>query len=545
MKFLQAHGLLKGFTSEKHKRLKLVMSGQPENLTLFIRAEFALRGIDCQVDTIPFNTLHQYLLIPQASEVQEVFLLFPWDILPALDWRSGASEGVAESYKIAQQLDKMADLLQHRNASFFYIQAPTLPLHTNLADTQSLHKSLLALMLQLRADIFPATFFSLNSYLHFGAPFASNQCGDLAEKICTVLLPKVSAPKKLLITDLDNVMWAGVIGEDGLQGIQYAPEAVGYPHFIYQTLLRKLKGEGVLLAAVSKNDPDLARAPFHQPLSVLKEDDFVTILASYQEKAMQIAALVEQLNLGLDACVFVDDNPVEIAAVKQHLPSVHCLTFPAKVDELIDFFAQLDVLFSNPNLTQEDKNRTSLYRTRLAGMAPVTSGEVNLENFLRELEMVLQIFDRSASQQERAIQLINKTNQFNINGIRFTEAEVHRVLEEGGRLLTASLKDKHGDHGEIVACLLGRDEKILALVMSCRVMQRKVEHAFLGWLANNILGNDHLCLQFLATDRNTPVQHFLKAEQFQLVDDLMVIERHMFVRQQQAVMGLFTLNVQH
>jgi FkbH-like protein len=462
-----------------------------------------------------------------------------------LDWRSGASEGVAESNKIAQQLDKMADLLQHRDASFFYIQAPTLPLHANQADTQSLHKSLLALMLQLRADVFPATFFSLNSYLHFGVPFASNQCGDLAEKICAVLLPKVSAPKKLLITDLDNVMWAGVIGEDGLQGIQYAPEAAGYPHFIYQTLLRKLKGEGVLLAAVSKNDPDLARAPFHQSLSVLKEDDFVTILASYQEKAMQIAALVEQLNLGLDACVFVDDNPVEIAAVKQHLPLVHCLTFPAKVDGLIDFFAQLEVLFSNPNLTQEDKNRTSLYRTRLAGMAPVTSGEVNLENFLRELEMVLQVFDRSASQQERAIQLINKTNQFNINGIRFTEAEVHRVLEEGGRLLTASLKDKHGDHGEIVAGLLDRDEKILALVMSCRVMQRKVEHVFLGWLANNVLGGDHIRLQFVATDRNTPVQHFLKAEEFQLVDDLMVIERHMFVRQQQAVMGLFTLSVQH
>ena len=544
MKFLQAHSLLKEFTSNKKQKLKLVMSGQPENLCLFIRAEYAQRGVDCQIETIPFNTLHQYLLTPQEMGIDECFLLFPWDFLPSLDWRSGINEASPSFEDTAQQLEKMSALFQQRNAHFFYVRAPITPLYANSAENRRFEKNLLALALQLNANVLPADFFSLNSYLNFGVPFASNQCGDLAEIIFRELQSSVIPPKKVLVTDLDNVMWAGVIGEDGVEGIKDKPEGQGYPHFIYQTLLRKLKHQGVLLAAVSKNDPDLALAPFHRMNSVLREEDFVAVLASYESKAAQISALIAQLNVGLDACVFVDDNPVEIAAVAQALPTVTCVTFPSKVDGLLETLAQLEQLFSTATLTDEDKQRTHLYRTRLAGMVPVASAEINLESFLRELDMVLHIFDRTTNQQDRAIQLINKTNQFNLNGIRYSDAEVREVLARGGRLLTAQLKDKHGDHGEIIACLIDQDEMLLSLVMSCRVMQRKVEQVFMGWLAARVLQKECISMRFLKTERNTPVQQFLAAEQFTIGDELATIPRQDFAQRQQTVMSWFTLVTQ-
>jgi FkbH-like protein len=268
------------------------------------------------------------------------------------------------------------------------------------------------------------------------------------------------------------------------------------------------------------------------------------VLASYESKAAQISALVAQLNVGLDACVFVDDNPVEIAAVAQALPTVTCVTFPAKVDGLVETVAQLEQLFSTATLTDEDKQRTRLYRTRLAGMVPVASAEVNLESFLRELDMVLHIFNRTTAQQERAIQLINKTNQFNLNGIRYTDAEVKEVLVRGGRLLTAQLKDKHGDHGEIIACLIDCDETLLSLVMSCRVMQRKVEQVFLGWLTAQVLRKEFISMRYLKTERNTPVQQFLAAEQFTMDDELTTTPRQDFAQRQQVAMSWFTLVTQ-
>lgn len=544
MKFLQAHSLLKDFSSEKKQRLKLVMSGQPENLCLFVRAEYALQGIDCEIETIPFNTLHQYLLTAQETGVDECFLLLPWDFLPSLDWRSGAGESAASFEAVAQQAEQVSSLLQQRNAQYFYLQAPVLPLCTNAADNQRLQNYLAGLALQLNAEVLAADFFSLATYLNYGAPFVSNRCGDIAQLMCRRLLSPVVPPKKLLVTDLDNVMWSGVIGEDGVEGIKDQSEGAGYPHFIYQTLLRKLKHQGVLLAAVSKNDPDLALAPFQRADSILREEDFVIVLASYEDKAAQLNALATQLNLGLDACVFVDDNQVEIAAVAQALPAVTCVTFPAKVDGLVELVAQLEQLFSTVTITDEDRQRTGLYRTRLAGMVPVTSAGVNLEQFLRNLEMVLHIFDRTTQNRERALQLINKTNQFNLNGQRYTPAELQEILSAGGRLFTASLKDRHGDHGEIIACLIDCEENVVALVMSCRVMQRKVEQVFLGWLAMQVLTGEFLSLRYRSTERNTPIKQFLTAEQFSFEDNKAMALRRSFAQRQETLMSWFTLAVQ-
>ena len=314
-------------------------------------------------------------------------------------------------------------------------------------------------------------------------------------------------PKKVLVTDLDNVLWSGLIADDGPDGIAFEPSGRGYPHFVYQSVLRRLRGEGTLLAAVTRNDADVAVAPFRSGRMLLRETDFVAIVASYHAKSAQIRELAERLNLGQNQFVFVDDNPVELAEVSQVLPAVHCLAFPRQDGDLATFLDDLAALFPHRDVTAEDRARTELYRRRVEGMAPSDLAGADLTHFLRDLRMTLTIHDRSEGERGRAVQLINKTNQFNLNGSRVTDDEVAGVLRNGGRLLSASLRDRSGDQGEILACLVTADGAITALVLSCRVFQRRVEYAFLAWLVTQ--PSPPRGFHWASTPRNAPFQQFL------------------------------------
>jgi FkbH-like protein len=149
-----------------------------------------------------------------------------------------------------------------------------------------------------------------------------------------------------------------------------------------------------------------------------------------------------------------------------------------------------------------------MYRRRLAGMAPSDLGGSDLTSFLQDLEMRLEVVERTRGDRARAVQLINKTNQFNLNGRRVTDAEIEQVLSTGGRLFTATLRDRNGSHGEILACVVTPEGVIRSLVMSCRVLQRRVEFAFLAWLAEQQIPVK--LLEFEATQRNEPFRNFLR-----------------------------------
>ena len=312
----------------------------------------------------------------------------------------------------------------------------------------------------------------------------------------------------MLVTDLDNVMWDGVIGEDGLDGIACGPEGAGYRHFVYQGLLARLKEAGILVCAVSRNDQDLAEAPFREGKTQLALADLLTVVGSYEAKSAQIRSIAERLNLGLDAFVFVDDNPVELAEVGEALPQVRRLAFP---DNEAGFPAFLDELWGHfatgATLTAEDRRRTEMYRSRMEGLEASTRDGADLDTFLGSLEMTLRLHDRGQGDRTRAVQLINKTNQFNLNGRRLTDEEVGAILDRGGALYSASLSDRTGDHGEITALLLDERGTAVSWVMSCRVFQRRVEHVFLmEVLRRHPFGR----LQFSETERNRPIQAFLE-----------------------------------
>jgi FkbH-like protein len=508
MTFLEAQRTIAGFGGGPELEFLFALSGTAAPLDLYLRAEAAARGRSAVVRVLPFNTLAQHIIDSASLPSRpEVFLLLPWDFVPELDWRSGLPAVALDFNDLRDRAERTTQLLSRRKgARFLYLPAPIPPALATASACAALHGILESLACSVAARLLPASAFSLDTYLMTGCPVQGRSVGEVAHAVIDAAAAPPAESCKVLVTDLDNVMWHGVIAEEGLDFVHHQPEGLGYPHFLYQTLLKRLAGQGTLLAAVTRNDRATVAPAFASGRMVLDENDFVSIIASYHAKSSQIRTLAEQLNLGLDAFVFVDDNPIEIEEVSRQLPQVHCIPFPSRADALPETLAAIAARFPAVGVTDEDRARTALYRRRLDGMAPSELSGADLTGFLRDLRMELQIVDRTRGDRTRAVQLINKTNQFNLNGRRVTDDEVAAMLAEGGRLYGATLTDRTGTHGEILACIIDRGGVLRSLVMSCRVFQRQVESEFIAWLAAQ---HGSLRFDFAATPRNEPIQQFL------------------------------------
>ncbi len=516
MNFLEARRIVAAFSGGPELKFLFGASGTPDPFKLYLEAVGARHGVAAQPRFLPFNTLQQHLASTRP-EGAEAYLLLPWDLVPELDWRSGVPADRAVVSDLLDRGRRVAERLRGRSAFVAYLPAPVPPTTGTEADNRALEHGLAAVAAETGATLLPAEAFSMGSYFGSGCPVGGNWLGKVAEAIVAGLLTPKRASAKVLITDLDNTLWSGVIAEDGPEGIKYGPEGVGYRHYVYQTLLGRIQREGALLAAVTRNDDTVVLPPFRAGQMALAEADFVAICASYHAKSAQIRQLASQLNLGLDSFVFVDDNPIERAEVEASLPEVRVLAFPSRDDELPALLESIAGFFERRDLTAEDRERTAMYRRRLEGMVPVEAEGADLTRFLADLEMRLVIHDRTAGDRTRAVQLINKTNQFNANGRRWTDDEVGEVIDRGGRLFGASLSDRTGSHGEILSCLVGTDGVIEAFVMSCRVFQRRVEFAFLGALADR--GVRPNAVRFAETERNEPFRQFIRDAAFgQLAD---------------------------
>lgn len=513
MNFLEANQIVAGFAGGPELAFLLGLSGTGQPLELYLKAAAARRGRSARVRWLPFNTLQQTLLSGPAAGEQEVFLLLPWDLVPELDWRSGApAERLEPAAALAGADAVLARLARRDGAVLVYLPAPFPAAFADGSTQDAVAAGLAARAAQAGARLLAPQDFSLGTYFASGLPVAARSLGAVATLLVDGAIAPRREPAKVLVTDLDNTLWRGVIAEDGPEGIAWRAEGTGYRHFVYQTFLKRLKGEGVLLAAVSRNSPEVALGPLRTGRMTVREDDFVSIVASYHAKSAQIGELARQLNLGLDAIVFVDDNPVELEEVSQRLPTVQCVAFPKQDDELPALLLDLNRRFGRRALTAEDRGRTELYRRRLEGLVPQAVEGADLRAFLRDLRMRLTVHDRSTGDRARAVQLINKTNQFNANGRRLTDNEVAEVLSAGGRLFTATLEDKTGSHGEILSMLLTGEGMVEAFVLSCRVFQRRVEQAFAVWLAQQ--PEAPRAIRFAPTERNEPFQMFLQDPAF-------------------------------
>jgi FkbH-like protein len=540
LNFLEAAKLVKNFTSERKEHFLFAVSGTADQIVLYLKANAARRGVEAEVSTLPFGTLDQFTF-NGSSEGEELFLLTSMDLVPAGDWRSGFPNSTANEQALLEEAGAfVARILSRPHVKIAYLPTPLLPIFPNDQAQANFEAELSELVRTAGACILPPELFSLGSYFATGAAVNGAHASEVAEIIENFREARPPGSCKVLVTDLDNVVWSGVVAEDGEEGISAHPDGVGYMHYVYQSYLLALKNRGILIAVVSRNDLEIAVKPFKTETMPLKEEDFIAFIASYNAKSAQIKALAKQLNLGLEAFVFIDDNPVEIAEVSTALPEVICLQFPKSSDQIPALFSDISRLVRRDEITDEDRNRSELYQRRFKAMAPENSGGADLHEFLRSLNMTLEINEKNEDNFERAAQLINKTNQFNLNGKRFTTTEIGKFLSVGGRLITGTLSDRTGNHGEIICCLIDDKNWINSWVMSCRVFERRLEYAFLQWLAENT--GPQLTLMHVPTDRNLPIQKFLEDSNFaKRPDDNFTLDVHSFREGEKSFLDLFSI----
>jgi FkbH-like protein len=292
---------------------------------------------------------------------------------------------------------------------------------------------------------------------------------------------------KVLVLDLDNTLWGGVVGDDGPEGIVIGPgDPIGEAFLAFQEYALRLKQRGVLLAVCSKNDAANARAAFLTRTDMaLKLDDFVAFKANWRAKPDNLREIARELNLGLDSLVFVDDNPVERGHVRHQLPEVNVVELN---DDPADYVRLLDQagLFEVANLSAEDAERTRQYQeNELRRLCQAEAGDHAA--YQRSLAQKATIRPFIPSDVDRITQLVNKSNQFNLTTLRLTRSQVEERMIDPSRIaLTVRLMDRFGDNGLIsVVCgdLQGDEVAIDLWLMSCRVLQRGVEQLVLNRLA--------------------------------------------------------------
>lgn len=301
----------------------------------------------------------------------------------------------------------------------------------------------------------------------------------LCQNLASIMKSIFGKNHKSVVTDLDNTLWGGVIGDDGPEGIAIGSETpAGMAFQAFQTYLKELSSLGILLNVASKNEESLALEGFSRPESVLKREDFLCFKANWEPKSVNLANIAKELNLLPDSLVFMDDNPAEREIIRQELPAVAVpeINAPEEYIKAIDRSGFFEVT----TLSEDDKKRGDMYKQNLARQEQAASF-ADYGSYLKSLSMTAEILPFAPQKLERITQLINKTNQFNLTTRRYTAAEVEALSASSDYItLSGSLTDKFGDNG-LVSAIIGHKEGSHLLIdlwiMSCRVFKRELELA--------------------------------------------------------------------
>ncbi len=322
--------------------------------------------------------------------------------------------------------------------------------------------------------------------------------------------------KKCLVLDLDNTLWGGVIGDDGIDGIQLGNiSAEGEAYAAFCKYILELKKRGVILAVCSKNENVVAQQVFEKhPEMPLKRDDFAAFYCNWEEKPGNLKKIAKDLNIDLSTLVFVDDNPMECDLVRQSLPAVTVVELP---EDPADFIRYLDGLhlFDRFELTKEDENRAQSY-IAINKAKEMQSSAVDIESYLKELEMTAEIYQATPGDLPRLAQMELKTNQFNLTTRRYSEAKIHELMrDENIIVLVCRLSDKFTDHGLVASVILVQEKDILRIdswLMSCRVFARTLEHFMMNYIIGLASKRDVKMIQgeFISTPSNHKFSNLYK-----------------------------------
>lgn len=342
-----------------------------------------------------------------------------------------------------------------------------------------------------------------------GFPYTLAHASALAEMLALLISPP--APKKGLVTDLDDTLWRGILGEDGVQGISWDIDRKTHIHALYQQLLAALAETGILLAAATKNNPAFVEEAFQRKDILIKRERLFPLEANWGLKTQSMERILKAWNIGEESAVFVDDSPIEIDLMKSAFPSMECLLFPTHDEKGVwQLMRRLRDLFGRERLQEEDRIRAASLN-RNAEQGESNQGIALSEDILKNAGAEIAMRFVKDPLDARAFELVNKTNQFNLNSRRFTEGEWQAALaRKDGFLLTAAYSDKYGPLGKIAVLMGIRKEGRVVVetwVMSCRAFSRRIEHQCLEYLFQKT-GVEEIEFQFQPTSRNQPLQEF-------------------------------------
>lgn len=327
-----------------------------------------------------------------------------------------------------------------------------------------------------------------------------------AEKQDALLMKR----RKCLVLDLDNTLWGGILGEDGVEGIKIGGGYPGNVYQMFQEIILEMKKMGVLLVVCSKNNEYEVWDAFEKNSNiVLNRNDFAAWRINWIDKATNIRQLQKDLNIGFDSMVFIDDNPVERDLVKQQLPDVIVPDFPSQPYELISFAKSLiDNYFKVYSVTKEDLEKTKQYKEN-ALREQVKASYSDLGDYIRSLEIKIRIEEMDDISVQRVSQMTQKTNQFNLTTKRYSESEVRMKKGEGWHIYTLSVSDKYGDYG-MTGCMMIKGNEIDEFLLSCRILGKEIETAFAKSVLKILKGNGVRLVKatFVPTLKNAQVENF-------------------------------------
>lgn len=329
--------------------------------------------------------------------------------------------------------------------------------------------------------------------------------------------------KKCLVLDLDNTLWGGILGEDGIENIKIGDNYPGLAYLQFQEAILEASNAGIILAICSKNnESDVFEVFEKHPFQLIKLNKISAYRINWQDKATNIQEIAEELNIGLDSFVFIDDNPIERERVKQMLPDVIVPDFPESPYLMVKYFKNIyDEYFQAYKLTNEDINKTDQY---------ISNSERNFfkktftsaEDYLQSLNMELHIYEASNFTIPRIAQMTQKTNQFNLTTKRYTEEDIRAKLSDGSLIYCVSVKDKFGDNGISILSIIDIDNSnaiIDSFLLSCRILGRNIEIAFLNYLINILQEKNikKIHSSYIPTNKNKQTENFFEKMNFDLV----------------------------
>jgi FkbH-like protein len=353
--------------------------------------------------------------------------------------------------------------------------------------------------------------FDAKSDVLTGFPYRLSHAATMADLLARLV--RNPAPKKGLITDLHDTVWKGILGELGLEGVTWDLDNQSHMHAVYQQFLHALSAAGILIGVASKNDPGLVQEVFDKRTPILPKNAIFPFEVGWGPKSESVGRILRAWNVGAEDVVFVDDSPMELAEVKAAHPAVECIGFPSTDPQAIyELLRSLRDLFGKSALQEEDAIRLESLRRADSTRHEVEHSGITPEEFLERANAELTFSFNQGEVDPRALELVNKTNQFNLNGKRHTEASLRSYSRDPGTfLVVASYKDKYGPLGKI-AVLAGRHagKKLLidTWVMSCRAFSRRIEHRCFEELISRF-DPDEIEFDFVETPRNEPLRLFL------------------------------------